>query len=81
MSQKLVHQPQSSRHGSEVRLAGLAQLSVPEKTNEITAVPDLLDRLAETEQLAGALVTIDSFELPGRDRRQDAHKAASLECP
>jgi hypothetical protein len=84
MSQKLVHQPQTSRHGSEVRLAGgfgckglaalralsayatparltLAQLSAPEKTNEITAIPDLLDHLAETEQLAGALVTIDAL--------------------
>jgi hypothetical protein len=31
-------------------------LSVPEKTNEITAIPDLLDQLAETKQLEGALV-------------------------
>jgi hypothetical protein len=49
----------------------LAQLSVPEKSNEITAIPDLLDRFAETDQLAGALVTIDSLGLSGRDRRQD----------
>ena len=39
----------------------LAQLSVPEKTNEITAIPVLLDHLAETHQLAGALVTIDAM--------------------
>jgi predicted transposase YbfD/YdcC len=39
----------------------LAQLSVPEKTNEITAIPDLLDRLAETGQLEGAMVTIDAM--------------------
>jgi len=39
----------------------LAQLSVPEKTNEITAIPDLLDHLAETKQLQGALVTIDAI--------------------
>src|ERR1700716_1685965 len=39
----------------------LAQLSVPEKTNEITAIPDLLDQLAEANQLAGALVTIDAM--------------------
>jgi len=37
----------------------LAQLSVPEKTKEITAIPDLLDHLAESKQLEGALVTID----------------------
>jgi hypothetical protein len=39
----------------------LAQLSVPEMTNEITAIPELLDQLAETGQLAGALVTIDAI--------------------
>ena len=30
---------------------------MPEKTNEITAIPDLLDTLAEAGQLAGAVVT------------------------
>jgi len=39
----------------------LAQLSVPEKTNEITAIPELLDHLAETGQLKGAMVTIDAM--------------------
>ena len=39
----------------------LAQLSVPEKTNEITAIPDLLDQLAQAGQLEGALVTIDAM--------------------
>jgi predicted transposase YbfD/YdcC len=39
----------------------LAQLSVPEKTNEITAIPDLLDHLAKVGQLEGALVTIDAM--------------------
>src|SRR5580692_8008274 len=39
----------------------LAQISVPEKTNEITAIPVLLDHLAEREQLEGALVTIDAM--------------------
>jgi predicted transposase YbfD/YdcC len=39
----------------------LAQVSVPEKTNEITAIPDLLDLLAEAGQLKGALVTIDAM--------------------
>jgi predicted transposase YbfD/YdcC len=38
----------------------LAQLCVPEKTNEITAIPDLLDQLAGSKQLEGALVTIDA---------------------
>ena len=39
----------------------LAQISVPEKTNEITAIPVLLDHLAEKDQLEGALVTIDAM--------------------
>jgi predicted transposase YbfD/YdcC len=39
----------------------LAQRSVPEKTNEITAIPELLDDLAEAGQLKGALVTIDAM--------------------
>jgi predicted transposase YbfD/YdcC len=39
----------------------VAQLSVPDKTNEITAIPDLLDHLAGTGQLKGALVTIDAM--------------------
>ena len=39
----------------------LGQLSVPEKTNEITAIPELLDHLAETKQLEGALVSIDAM--------------------
>jgi predicted transposase YbfD/YdcC len=42
----------------------LAQTCVPEKTNEITAIPDLLDELAETGQLEGALVTIDAENVP-----------------
>jgi predicted transposase YbfD/YdcC len=49
-----------SAYATSARLT-LAQLSVPEKTNEITAIPDLLDHLAETNQLAGALVTIDAM--------------------
>lgn len=39
----------------------LAQMSVPEKTNEITAIPELLDDLAAAGQLKGALVTIDAM--------------------
>jgi predicted transposase YbfD/YdcC len=49
-----------SAYASSARLT-LAQLSVPEKTNEITAIPDLLDQLAEAKQLEGALVTIDAI--------------------
>jgi predicted transposase YbfD/YdcC len=49
-----------SAYATNARLT-LAQLSVPEKTNEITAIPELLDQLAETGQLAGALVTIDAM--------------------
>jgi predicted transposase YbfD/YdcC len=47
-------------YATNARLS-LAQLSVPEKTNEITAIPVLLDHLAETGQLEGALVTIDAM--------------------
>jgi predicted transposase YbfD/YdcC len=49
-----------SAYATNARLT-LAQLSVPEKTNEITAIPELLDQLAETKQLQGALVTIDAM--------------------
>ena len=49
-----------SAYATNARLS-LAQLSVPEKTNEITAIPDLLDQLAGNGQLAGALVTIDAM--------------------
>ena len=49
-----------SAHATNAHLT-LAQLSVPEKTNEITAIPILLDQLAEAGQLAGALVTIDAM--------------------
>lgn len=49
-----------SAYATVARLT-LAQLSVPEKTNEITAIPDLLDHLAQAGQLDGALVTIDAM--------------------
>jgi predicted transposase YbfD/YdcC len=49
-----------SAYATNARLT-LAQLSVPEKTNEITAIPDLLDHLAAAGQLEGALVTIDAM--------------------
>ncbi len=49
-----------SAYATGARLT-LAQLSVPEKTNEITAIPDLLDQLAETKQIEGALVSIDAM--------------------
>jgi predicted transposase YbfD/YdcC len=49
-----------SAYATNARLT-LAQLSVPEKTNEITAIPELLDQLAESKQLAGALVSIDAM--------------------
>jgi predicted transposase YbfD/YdcC len=49
-----------SAYATSARLT-LAQLSVPEKTNEITAIPDLLDALAEAKQLEGALVSIDAM--------------------
>jgi predicted transposase YbfD/YdcC len=49
-----------SAYATTARLT-LAQLGVPEKTNEITAIPELLDQLAENRQLEGALVTIDAM--------------------
>ena len=49
-----------SAYATNARLT-LAQLFVPEKTNEITAIPDLLDTLAQAGQLAGAVVTIDAM--------------------
>jgi predicted transposase YbfD/YdcC len=49
-----------SAYATSARLV-LAQLSVPEKTNEITAIPDVLDELAQAGQLEGALVTIDAM--------------------
>ena len=54
------HDHTLSAYATSARLV-LAQLSVPEKTNEITAIPDLLDELAEAKQLKGALVTIDAM--------------------
>ena len=49
-----------SAYATTARLT-LAQLCVPEKTDETTAIPELLDQLAENGQLEGALVTIDAM--------------------
>ena len=49
-----------SAYASNANLV-LAQCFVPEKTNEITAIPELIDHLAETGQLKGAIVTIDAM--------------------
>jgi predicted transposase YbfD/YdcC len=49
-----------SAYATGARLT-LAQMSVPEKANEITAIPELLDHLARTGQLKGSLVTIDAM--------------------
>jgi predicted transposase YbfD/YdcC len=49
-----------SAYATTARLV-LAQRCVPEKTNEITAIPELLDDLAEAGQLEGALVTTDAM--------------------
>jgi predicted transposase YbfD/YdcC len=49
-----------SAYATTARLV-LAQRCVPEKTNEITAIPELLDDLAEAGQLKGALVTTDAM--------------------
>lgn len=39
----------------------LAQLTVPEKSNEIAAIPDLLNQLAAANQFKGALVSVDAI--------------------
>jgi predicted transposase YbfD/YdcC len=49
-----------SAYATDARLT-LAQIHVPEKKNEITAIPDLIDELAEKGKLKGALVTIDAM--------------------
>jgi predicted transposase YbfD/YdcC len=49
-----------SAYATNARLV-LAQLSVPEKTNEITAIPVILDHLAAAGQLKGAFVTLDAM--------------------
>ena len=59
-----------SAYATNARLT-LAQLSVPEKTNEITAIPDLLDQLAEAEQPRRRPRHHRRHGLSGRDRRQD----------
>jgi predicted transposase YbfD/YdcC len=52
---------------------------VPEKTIEITAIPELLDHLAATGQLKGALVTIDAMGCQVEIANQIvAHKADYL---
>lgn len=67
-----------SAYASQARLT-LAQLSVPEKSNEITAIPELLDHLADTRQLDGALVTIDAMGCQAAiAERIVAHKADFL---
>jgi len=67
-----------SAYATTARLT-LAQLSVPEKTNEITAIPDLLDQLAEANQLDGALVSIDAMGCQvGIADKIVAHKADYL---
>ena len=49
-----------SAYATHSRLT-LAQLCVPEKTNEITAIPGLIGHLAQAGQLEGAMVTIDAM--------------------
>jgi predicted transposase YbfD/YdcC len=49
-----------SAYASAARLV-LAQTHVAEKSNEITAIPELVDDLAATGKLKGALVTIDAM--------------------
>jgi len=59
-----------SAYATTARLV-LAQRSVPEKTNEIIAIPELIDDLADAGQLKGAPRQHRCHGLPGRDRRQD----------
>jgi hypothetical protein len=41
---------------------------VPDKANELTAIPALLARLAEDDGLRGALVSIDAIATNGTGR-------------
>src|SRR6476469_4881481 len=66
-----------SAYATNARLT-LAQLSVPEKTNEITAIPELLDLLAETRQLKGGPGHDRCHGLPSGDRRQDRRSRGGL---
>ena len=43
----------------------LGQEAVPDKASEITAIPILLDRLAENDGLKGAIVSIDAIATNG----------------
>ena len=52
---------------------------MPEKTNEIICHPDLLDHLAETKPLKGALVTIDAWA--ARSTSQDHRLQGRLPAP
>ena len=52
----------------------LGQLAVDGKSNEITAVPKLLDLLS----LKGAIVTADGTQLPARNRRPDCRSRRRL---
>jgi hypothetical protein len=57
----------------------LAQLSVPEKTNETTAIPDLLDQLAQAGQTRRRRRHHRRYGMSGRYCRQDRqHKADFL---
>jgi len=61
---------------SNARLT-LAQLPVPEKSNEITAIPDLLDQLAEAKQFAGTMVTINAMGCQAAIADKIAYSGAS----
>lgn len=57
----------------------LGQEAVAETSNEITAIPHLLDRLAASGQLAGALVSIDAIACnPDIAKAITGHKADYL---
>ena len=54
----------------------LGQIKVADKSNEIVAIPKLLDMLA----IEGAIVTIDAVGCPARDCPEDRRQAGRL-CP
>lgn len=71
-----------SAYASNARLV-LAQRFVPEKTNEITAIPEILRDLAKSGQLKGALVTVvlrqaqdEGDGNPSRDRRRNCRSGS-----
>ena len=69
-----------SAYATTARLT-LAQLSVPEKTNEITAIPELLRPTRRSQPARRRARHHRRHGLPSRDRRQDRCSQGRLPAP